>query len=99
MVSLRPLTLCLGLVLVACSQPTAEPDQTLPDKKWVALRVGNESTFPGDIWEADGFRNLSLSLTLDGKLNGYDGCNAFGGDYTASLTLRYWGGREYNKRL
>jgi len=73
-------------MLVACSQPTAEPDQTLLDKKWVALRVGDESTFPGDIRDADGFRNLSLSFALDGKLNGYDGCNAFGGDYTASLT-------------
>lgn len=81
--------LIVGLALASCSKPVPEPvTDPLPellDRKWVLLRLGENVTFPGEVWEFDGFRNLSLTFSGQ-ELSGYDGCNAFGGDYTATST-------------
>lgn len=80
--------LFVGLALASCSKPVEPVTDPLPellDRKWVLLRLGENVPFPGEVWEFDGFRNLSLTFSGQ-ELAGYDGCNAFGGRYEATAT-------------
>ena len=57
--------LMVVLALASCFQlePLIGPNPELLDRKWVLLRLGENATLPGEVWEFNGFRNLSLAFS------------------------------------
>ena len=94
------------LFLTACAQPAPSAvsgaSGNLQDRDWVLLRIEERaltlnSLVPGEPNPVNGFRNLTLVLR-NGTFVGYDGCNAFGGDYTATTTFLTFTGLNSSTR-
>lgn len=87
MSQLRYIMLAIAVLLAGCFQPDGSSSQAMniQEKKWVPLVVNGVPTVPGIEGFADGLKNLTLTFQKD-RIFGYDGCNVFGGTYTATAT-------------
>ena len=89
MKTLRCVVLTVTVLLASCFQSamSSSPQQAtvLQGKKWVLLTIINTATDLEVESFVNGYKRPTLTFEAD-RFFGHDGCNAFGGSYTATAT-------------
>ena len=77
-------TICIFLVLAACSTASSPPDEPLQERYWRALEIDGKP-----IARPPGANEPHVVLGQQQRAHGSDGCNRFNGSWQTDKGLRF----------